>query len=162
MKIKYLIPFLVLIPVVIIQLTIVPLISIDEVGPDLLLITLVYFSIAYGQLFGTLAGAVYGLAFDLITGSLIGSSMLGKTIAGFTAGYFSTESRREKYLYTYAFCIAVFFCAVVNSLIFSFFSVLDFNMNFLSVFFNHSLLPSIYSAAVSILFVIVPHRRSYT
>ena len=64
MKIKYLIPFLILIPVIIIQLTIVPFISIEEVVPDLLLIALVYFSIAQGQLFGTSLGACYGLVFD--------------------------------------------------------------------------------------------------
>ncbi len=162
MKIKYLIPVFVLIPLMIIQLTIIPLIAIEGIGPDLLLITLVYFSISYGQLFGTMLGAFYGLAFDLITGSLIGSSMLAKTVTGFTAGYFSTEAKREKYLYTYAFSIAVFLCGIVNSFIFSFFSIIDFNMNFISVLFNHSLLPSIYSSAISLLAVFVPHRRSYT
>jgi rod shape-determining protein MreD len=162
MKIKYFIPLIILIPVVLIQLTIIPLISIEEVAPDLLLIALVYFSIAYGQLFGTTVGAFYGLAFDLITGSLIGSNMLAKTVAGFTAGYFSAETRRDKYLYTYAFCLVVFLCSIINSLIFSFFSVIDFNTNFIVVLFNHSFMPSIYTAIISILVVIVPHRRSYT
>ena len=162
MKIKYLIPPLILVPAIIIQLTIIPLISIKEVVPDLLLIALVYFSIAYGQLFGTSMGAFYGLAFDLITGSLIGSNMLAKTVAGFTAGYFSSETRREKYLYTYAFCMVVFLCSIINSVIFSFFSVIDFNTNFIIVLFNHSILPSIYTALLSILIVIVPHKRSYT
>jgi rod shape-determining protein MreD len=162
MKIKYLIPFLILVPVIIIQLTIVPFISIEEVVPDLLLIALVYFSIAHGQLFGTSLGACYGLVFDLITGSLIGSNMLAKTVAGFAAGYFSSETRRDKYLYTYAFSLVVFLCSIINSVIFSFFSVIDFNTNFVTVLFNHSMLPSIYTALFSILVVIVPHRRSYT
>ena len=161
MKVKYFIPFLILIPVIIVQLTIIPLISIEEIAPDLLLITLVYFSIAYGQMSGTLIGAFYGLAFDLITGSLIGSNMLAKTVAGFTAGYFSSETRRDKYLYTYALCLVVFLCSVINSIIFSFFSVIDFNTNFIMVLFNHSLLPSIYTTLISVLVVIVPHRRSY-
>ena len=162
MKIKYLLPLLILFPVIIIQLTIIPLISIEEIAPDLLLIALVYFSIAYGQLFATSLGAFYGLVFDLITGSLIGSNMLAKTVAGFTAGYFSAETRRDKYLYTYSFCLVVFLCSLINSLIFSFFSVIDFNTNFIVVLFNHSILPSIYTTMFSILVVIVPHRRSYT
>jgi rod shape-determining protein MreD len=162
MKIKYFIPFIILIPIVIIQLTVIPLISIEEIAPDLLLIALVYYSISYGQLFGTSAGAVYGLIFDLTTGSLIGSSMLAKTVAGFTAGYFSSEASREKYLYTYALCFVVFLCSLVNSIIFSFFSVIDFNTNFINVLFNHSMLPSIYTALLSVLVVIVPHKRSYT
>ena len=159
MKIRYFIPLFILIPVIIIQLTIIPLISIEEVAPDLLLIAIVYFSVAYGQLFGTSVGAFYGLAFDLITGSLIGSNMLAKTVAGFTAGYFSAETRRDKYLYTYAFCIVVFLCSIINSLIFSFFSVIDFNTNLINVLFNHSILPSIYTALFSILIVIV-HLKS--
>jgi rod shape-determining protein MreD len=161
MKIKYLLPVLFLIPVIIIQLTIVPLISIEEITPDLLLITLVYFSVAYGQLFGTAVGAFYGLVFDLVTGSLIGSNMLAKTVAGFTAGYFSSETKRDKYLYTYAFCLIVFLCSIINSLLFSFFSVIDFNTNFVLLLFNQSMLPSIYTAIISVLVVIVPHRRRY-
>ncbi|MBT8380678.1 MAG: rod shape-determining protein MreD [Ignavibacteria bacterium] len=162
MKIKFFIPILVFIPVIIVQLTIIPLISIEEIAPDLILITLVYFSISYGQLFGTSIGAFYGLAFDLITGSLIGSNMLAKTVAGFTAGYFSSETRRDKYLYTYAFCVIVFLCSIINSLIFSFFSVIDFNTNFIALLFNQSLLPSIYTALFSILIVLIPHKKSYT
>jgi rod shape-determining protein MreD len=162
MNIKYFIPLIILIPVVLLQLTIIPLISIEEVAPDLLLIALVYLSIAYGQLYGTTVGAFYGLAFDLITGSLIGSNMLAKTVAGFIAGYFSAETRRDKYLYTYAFCLVVFLCSIINSLIFSFFSVIDFNTNLIVALFNHSFLPSIYTAIFSILVVIVPHRRNYT
>ncbi len=161
MKLKYFIPFIILVPIIIIQLTIIPLISIEAVVPDLLLIALVYYSIAYGQVFGTAAGAAYGLIFDLITGNLIGSNMLAKTVAGFAAGYFSTETRKEKYLYTYAFCMVVFICSLINSIIFSFFSVVDFNTNFISVLFNHSLLPSIYTALFSILGVIVPQKRSF-
>ncbi len=161
MKIKYFIPLLIFIPVGLIQLTIIPFVSIQEVIPDLLLIAVVYFSIAYGQIYGTITGASYGLLYDLISGSLVGSNMLSKTVAGFVAGYFSGETRREKYLYTYSFTLVVFLSALIDTMIFSFFSVIDFNTNFLTALYNHALMPSIYSSLVSILVVIVPYKRAF-
>jgi len=161
MKVKYIIPLLVFIPVVLIQLTIIPFIAIQEVVPDLLLIAVVYFSIAYGQIYGTITGASYGLMYDLIVGNLVGSTMLSKTVAGFVAGYFSGETRREQYLYTYSFTIVVFISAIIDSLIFSLFSVIDFNTNFLTALFNYSLMPSIYTALVSILVVIIPYKKAF-
>jgi rod shape-determining protein MreD len=161
MKLKYFKPLLIFFPVVLIQLTVIPLLSIQEVVPDLLLIAVVYLSISYGQVFGTVTGASYGLLLDLISGNLIGSNMLSKTVAGFIAGYFSSETRRDKYLYTYFFSIVVLLTGLVDAIIFSFFSVIEFNTNILLVLFNHALLPSIYSSLVSILVVIVPFKRNF-
>jgi rod shape-determining protein MreD len=161
MKLKYFIPILIFIPVVIIQLTIIPFVAIQEVVPNLLLIAVVYFSIGNGQIFGTINGAAFGLIYDLISGNLMGSNMLSLTVAGFVAGYFSGETKREKYLYTYSFSLVVVICALINAIIFSFFSVIDFNTNFIQALFNHALLPSIYTAIVSILVVIVPYRRAF-
>ena len=161
MKLKYFTPLIVFIPVVLIQLTVVPFISVQGVVPNLLLIAVVYFSILDGQIFGTVTGASYGLLFDLISGNLVGSNMLSNTVAGFIAGYFSGETRREKYLYTYSFTLVVLISALINAMIFSFFSVMDFNTNFLQALFNHALLPSIYTSIVSILMVIVPYKRAF-
>ena len=161
MKLKYFIPLFIFFPVVIIQLTIIPFISIQGVVPDLLLIAVVYFSISYGQIFGTITGASYGLLYDLISGNLIGSTMLSKTVAGFVAGYFSSETKREKYLYTYSFSIVVLITGLIDAIIFAFFSVIDFNTNLFLALFNHALMPSIYTSIVSILVVIVPYRKNF-
>jgi rod shape-determining protein MreD len=161
MKLKYFIPLFVFIPVVIIQLTVIPFISIQGVVPNLILIAVVYFSIANGQIFGTVTGASYGLVYDLISGSLVGSNMLSNTVAGFIAGYFSGETKREKYLYTYSFSLVVLISALIDAMIFSFFSVIDFNTNFLQALFNHALLPSIYTSIVSILMVVIPYKRAF-
>jgi uncharacterized membrane protein YhaH (DUF805 family) len=91
----------------------------------------------------------------------VGSHMLSKTLAGFIAGYFSGETRREKYLYTYSFTLVVLISALIDAMIFSFFSVIDFNTNFLQALFNHALLPSIYTSIVSILVVVIPYKRAF-
>jgi rod shape-determining protein MreD len=161
LKLKYFIPLLFFFPVVLIQLTVIPFVSIEGVVPDLLLIAVVYFSISYGQIFGTITGASYGLLYDLISGNLVGSTMLSKTVAGFVAGYFSSETRREKYLYTYSFSIVVLITGLIDATIFAFFSVIDFNTNIFLALFNHALMPSIYTSLISILVIIVPYRRNF-
>ena len=155
------IPVVIFFPFLLIQLTIIPLVSIDQIIPDLILILLVYYAIAYGQIYGTILGTVFGILFDLITGSLLGSAMLSKTVAGFIAGYFSSETRRDQYLNTYSFTIVVFLCAMADTIIYSFFSAWDFNINIFRLIFNYSLLPSIYSSIVSLIIVLIPHKRSF-
>ena len=159
MKWYYISPLLMFFLVLLIQTTAVPLISIASVIPDIILIALVYYSITRGQLYGTLLGAVYGLLIDLITGSLLGSLMLSKTLAGFTAGYFAGETKKENNIRTYYFSLIVFSCSVVDDVVFSFFSVFDLQTNLFTLLFEHALLPSLYTATISILFIFSPFRR---
>lgn len=159
MKWKLITPFITFFAVLLVQITVIPLIAIADVIPDLVLITLVYYSISRDQFYGTVLGASYGFFIDLITGSLLGSSMLSKTIAGFTAGYFSTETKKEINISTYIFSLIVFICALIDSIIFSFFSAFDVQTNIFKLLFEQALLPSLYTAVVSILFIFSPFKR---
>ena len=159
MKWKLITPFITFFAVLLIQITVIPLIAVAGIIPDLVLITLVYYSISRDQFYGTVLGASYGFFIDLITGSLLGSSMLSKTIAGFTAGYFSTETKKEINISTYIFSLIVFICALIDSIIFSFFSAFDVQTNIFKLLFGQALLPSLYTAVVSILFIFSPFRR---
>ncbi len=159
MKWELITPFITFFAVLLVQLTVVPLIAIAGVIPDLVLISLVYYSISRDQFYGTVLGGTYGVFLDLITGSLLGSSMLSKTIAGFTAGYFSTETKKEINISTYIFSLIVFICALIDSIIFSFFSAFDVQTNIFKLLFEQALLPSLYTAMVSVLFIFSPFRR---
>jgi len=159
MKWELVTPFITFFVVLLVQITVIPLIAIAGVIPDLVLITLVYYSISRDQFYGTVLGASYGFFIDLITGSLLGSSMLSKTIAGFTAGYFSAETKKEINISTYIFSLIVFICALIDSIIFSFFSAFDVQTNIFKLFFEQALLPSLYTAIVSILFIFSPFKR---
>ena len=159
MKWELITPFITFFAVLLIQLTVIPLIAIAGVIPDLVLISLVYYSISRDQFYGTVLGGTYGVFLDLITGSLLGSSMLSKTIAGFTAGYFSTETKKEINITTYIFSLIVFICALIDSIIFSFFSAFDVQTNIFKLLFEQALLPSLYTAMVSVLFIFSPFRR---
>lgn len=161
-KSQYILSIILFFPILLIQLTVIPLLSVGTVIPDLILILLVYYSITQGQIYGTVLGFIYGFLFDIITGSLIGSTMIAKTIAGFTAGYFSSENKRDQNLIAYNFSLIVLLCAVIDSTINAFFSSVDFNTNIFLLFYQHSLLPAIYSAAISLLIMIFyPKRKSF-
>ncbi|MEP0860422.1 MAG: rod shape-determining protein MreD [Ignavibacterium sp.] len=160
MKFNYIISILIFIPVLIIQTTVVPLVSIGEVVPDLILILLVYYSITEGQIYGTVLGFVYGLFFDLVTGSLLGSTMIAKTVAGFVAGYFSSENKVDIYLMFFNFGLIVFLAALVDQIIYSFFSAFDISTNILMIFFQNAFLPAFYTALLSMIIIIfVPKKR---
>jgi rod shape-determining protein MreD len=159
MKWELITPFITFFIVLLVQITVIPLIAITGVIPDLILITLVYYSISRNQFYGTILGASYGILIDLITGSLLGSSMLSKTIAGFTAGYFSTETKKEMNISTYNFSLIVFICALIDSVIFSFFAAFDLQTNIFKLLFEQALLPSLYTAVISVLLIFSPYRR---
>jgi len=159
MKWKYIFPFIIFFFVYLVQITVVPFIRLAGVIPDLILILLVYYSISRGQLYGTVLGAGYGLLIDLISGNLLGLSMLSKTIAGFVAGYFTGESKKDTNVSTYNFSLIVLLCSIVDTIVFTFFSTFDLQTNILSILFEQALLPSLYTAVVSILFIFYPFRR---
>ncbi|GMU96534.1 MULTISPECIES: rod shape-determining protein MreD [Ignavibacterium] len=160
MKINYIISILIFIPVLIIQTTVIPLVSIDQVVPDLILILLVYYSVTEGQIYGTVLGFIYGFFFDIVTGSLLGSTIIAKTVAGFVAGYFSSENKIDIYLMFFNFGLIVFLCALIDQIIYSFFSAFDISSNIFLIFFQNAFLPAFYTALLSMIVIIfVPKKR---
>ena len=154
MRVKFIISIILFFPLLLIQTTIVPLIAINGVIPDLILILLVFYALRYGQIYGTVLGFVYGFLFDVITGSLIGSTMLAKTLSGFVAGYFYNENKQEQYIKSLFFCLIVLLCGVIDSVVYSFFSTIDFSSNVLLLVFEQGMLPGFYTAVISLIVVI--------
>ncbi len=161
-KPQYILSIILFFPVLLIQITVVPLLSISSVIPDFILILLVYYSITEGQIYGSVLGFIYGLLFDIITGSLIGSTMIAKILAGFTAGYFSSENKSDQYLIPYNFALIVLLSGIIDSTVNTFFSSVEFNANIIFIFFEHALLPAIYSAAIALMIMIFyPRRKNF-
>jgi rod shape-determining protein MreD len=159
MRTEYIYSLVLFFPLLVIQTTVIPLIAIRGVIPDLILILLVFYTLRHGQVYGTVLGFVYGFLFDLITGSLLGSTMLSKTIAGFTAGYFHNENKQEMYIKSFIFSLIIMLCSIVDSVINSLFTSIDFNTNILILLFEQGFFPALYTALFSII-VIVFYPRS--
>ncbi len=159
MKIDYILAVLLFFPILIIQTTIVPLIAINGVVPDLIIILVVFYTLKMGQMHGTILGFVYGLLFDLITGGLLGSSMLSKTITGFITGYFYNENKKDIYLKSFIFPLIVLLASTIDSFILSFFSTVDLNTSITTFFIEQGILPGIYTAVFSIIVIVFYPRR---
>lgn len=154
-------PVIIGIIAIVLQLTLIPLISFDFILPDILLIVLVYFTLLKGQLFGTVYGFILGFLFDIFSGGLIGSAMFSKTLAGFTAGYFFSENRKYNNLNSIFFVLIVFVCAVIDSLFFRILVAKDLTFTFTSLFVQKSFLPALYTAVLALLWLIFKPKRDF-
>ncbi len=162
MKYPFIIPFLLLIPVIILQLVIIPFLSFNGISPDLILILLVFYTIRNNQIYGTILGFIFGAICDLSFGTILGSTMIAKTLSGFIAGYFSSENKRDSYLTPLNFSLILFLIGIIDNGIFSFFSSFDLSDNFISFLLTNTLLNSVYTAIISILVMtVIPKRRLF-
>lgn len=103
---------------VLLQATFIPLISINGVAPDILIVWIVFNGIRRGQIEGVTGGFLVGLLQDLVTTQFFGLAALGKLIAGFLAGYFFNENKTGLTLGTYRFLLILGLCSVVHNLVY--------------------------------------------
>lgn len=158
---KYFHPLIIFFPLLAIQLLIVPLLSINSVVPDLILILLVFYTLQTGQIYGTILGFILGLFTDLITGNILGSMMFAKTLSGFVAGYFYNENKKSHYFNSYLFLLIVLLCALIDSVAFTLISSFDISKNIIMIIFEQGILPAIYTAVVASLIVFFYPKRNF-
>lgn len=162
MRSDYIIAILLFIPFSIIQLTLVPWLSYNQVAPDLILILLVYYTLKVGQLGGTILGFIFGLAFDLISGTILGSAMFTKTLSGFLAGYFYNENKIEQNVHSLSLLLIVFVIGSVDSIVYSFFGNSNSgSTSLLIMFFMQGLLPGLYSSVLALPLIVFYTRKIF-
>jgi rod shape-determining protein MreD len=147
---KFLFPVIIFIPLFVLQLTVIPLISYNNIVPDLIILPVVYFAVKNGQRFGMLLGFILGLLFDIFSGGLIGPSIFSKTVAGFIAGYFYNENKKDLTLGSAFFIVIVLLCSSIDSLFYSIFSVSANLSNFSTFLLERSFFPGLYTASFSL------------
>jgi rod shape-determining protein MreD len=106
------------IALVIIQTLTSDAISVAGVTPDFALIYLIWIVIRKGQLRGELSGFALGLGLDILSGGILGSQALSKTVAGFLLGYFYNEEKSNQRLRNWPFLLFVALAAVINNVIY--------------------------------------------
>ncbi len=140
------------------HISVVPLITIEGIPPDLMLIFVVYIALKNGQIAGSVAGFIAGLLIDLTVDFTLGLSALSKTIAGFIAGYFYNETKIEINTETLRFFGIVFFCSLVNNLVYFSLDILSRELNnaeILKLMFGRS----IYTTMLSLIPIFTTSRR---
>lgn len=74
-----------------VQVSLIPLLTIYEIAPDLMLIGVVLSAIRHGAIAAIVTGFVAGLAQDAVSTHLYGLQALAKAVAGFVAAYFARD-----------------------------------------------------------------------
>ena len=156
---NYLKPILYFIPLLLIQLVVVPLISVFGVVPNVIVILVVYYLLLGGQIYGMILGFVFGFFFDLFSGGVLGASMLSMTISTFIIGYFYNENRVDTNTASYFFLIILFIAAFINSLIYSFAGNFNPEVRFTALLLEGALLPAIYTTIFGLGIVAINMRK---
>lgn len=159
MLLKYLKPILFFIPLMTIQLIVIPLIAIQHVAPNLILILLVFYTLKQGQMYGTILGFVLGFLFDIISGGMVGACMFSFTITGFIAGYFFNINKVEINIASFMFVFIVFLCGTLSAFLYSSVANTNPDVSFLYLIIEEGALPGLYTAAISIpIFILNPQE----
>ena len=160
MTVKYIKYLAIIVILILIQKTLIWLISLSSLNitPDLVLIAVVYISISEGKIFGSITGFIAGLTIDLISGSFLGLMALSYSITGFVAGVFFTEG--DKNLSKINFLVIIFLCSIVSNLVYYVIYFQGLALNFFEIFSKYILTTSTYTTIVSIVYIIFPGKKA--
>ena len=160
MTIKYVKYFVILFVLILVQKTLIWLISLStlNITPDLVLIAIVYISVSEGKIFGSIAGFLAGFTIDLVSGTFLGLTALSYSVAGFAAGAFISDG--DKYLTKINFLIVVFLSSMISNFIFYLIYFQGLSLNFVEIFSKYILTTSTYTTLVSIIYIIFPRKKA--
>lgn len=132
---------------------VVKFLAIAGIVPDLLLIWIVYVAIREGQIAGTVAGFLIGLAMNLMgtTNGILGIAALAKTFAGFTAGYFFNENKTNTILGGYQFIVIVAVASVVHNTIYFIIFLQGSGLSWMQSILYYGVPTTLYTAALTLL-----------
>ena len=154
MIIQHVKPILFFVPLAIIQLVIVPLISISNIAPNLVFILITYFTLKHGQVYGTILGFILGFLLDIISGGLIGAFMFSFTVSSFVVGYFYGENKMDINISSYFLLFILFVCGSINSFLYAVISNANSSVGLLFMMLEEGILPGLYTALFGLPIVI--------
>ena len=135
------------------QTTLVPVIAIAGVHPDLLMVALFFLAVRTGQMTGVWVGFFMGLAQDLYAPSILGQNALSKAVAGFFAGIFNEKVMRVDPLVHLVFLFIMF---IIHDTLFH---IVQNVKNGGGIVFHELLTVSIPRALYSLLFALLPYIK---
>ncbi len=159
MNIKNFKPIIYFIPLAVIQLTVIPLIAVDNITPNIIFILIAYYTLMFGQSYGTILGFALGFIFDIISGGLIGASMISFTLSAFIAGYFYSDNKIDFNTKSFFFLLIIFICGSINSFIYAVISNSNTSVNTFYIILFEGLLPGLYTSLFGLPFVIISPKK---
>lgn len=145
---NYIIYFFITIAVLLIQTTIISLISIKGVEPDLLLILLIFISLRETRARAITIGFLIGLLHDLFATSLLGLSALTKSWIGFIAVSFAKRRTVDNYQPILVIFIVT---SLVQGMLFSLVAAVGADVELFHDFFRYQLPTVLYTTIIGLL-----------
>ena len=161
MKLNKILPVIYFIPLLLIQMLVVPYFELSGIVPDIILILIVFHTLKQGQLYGIILGFALGAITDLATGSILGSTMFAKTLSAFIAGYFYNENIVGTITKSPLFLGIIFLTSLVNAIAFSLVANFDISLNIFTLIFDQGFFPAIYTTIIASIVMIISPKRSY-
>ena len=129
---KFLVWFVFVVILYVIQSSLLPFISIHGISADLLLLFVVSLSFQKGRRNGALIGFLAGLLQDLATGTFFGINVFIKMIVGYVCGMFSRQVYKEQF---FLMIVAVMFASAFHYVVYvAFVLFLGYQFNVLTQF----------------------------
>ena len=139
----------------------IPFISFSNIGPNIIVILLVYFALINGQIYGSILGFLFGIFFDLLSGGILGSSMFALTAAGFLTGYFYNPNKIEANFTSLNFAFVVFLASIIYFFLFTLIGPDKFNFDLMKLIFERSIIPAFYTAVIALIFIVLVPKKSF-
>ncbi len=143
---------------VLLQVTVVPLISIARVLPSLPLIGLTFIALRHGGLQAMFYAFPSGLMIDLYSGAVVGLTSLSFVAAVFVIGFFHDPERSQLIIRNIGAVILTTAAAFISSLIFAFAYLVRLDSSIWNIILLHVLGSTLYTAALSIIPVLILAR----
>jgi rod shape-determining protein MreD len=129
-----------------VQVSLIPLLTVYEIAPDLLLIGVVFSAIRHGAIAAIITGFLAGLAQDAVATHLYGLQALAKAVAGFVAAYLARDKLKFDLQVTLGLAFAA---ALVHHLIRDGIYYFDADFSFLYLIIRYVIPNSLYTLALA-------------
>lgn len=145
--------------IIVFQISIVNLIEVGGLTPNLMIILVVWITLSEGQFVGLFAGFLAGLVFDIATFDLVGTNALAQTINAFIAGYFHKEGKEDLTLRRFGFVVTVFIGSVCHNLAYFFLYLKLSELDFINFFFKYGIATSLYTTVFGVIAILIKLPR---
>jgi len=130
---------------IILQSTLIDLIQIKDIKPDIVLLLLIFYGIRKQQYYTTILGFLTGFAQDIIGGSLLGLFALSKTISGF---FIIVFRKVGKFKEIHSYILVLVLTCFLHDIIFYFIYTFGSHLSFMDLLIRYSLPKTIYTSGI--------------
>lgn len=153
-QLKYIFYSIAALLIVIFQISVVNLIEVGGLTPNLMIVLVVWIALSEGQFVGLIAGFLAGIVFDIATFDLIGTNALAQTVNAFIAGFFHRVGKEDLTLKRFSFIVTVFIGSVAHNLVYFFLYLKLSELDFFNFFFKYGIATSLYTTVLAVLAIL--------